>query len=165
MILSPVIFIYFFMDTMNQFEQNTPVLEVTETAKKYLNSTASWANFFAILSFIGIGFCLLAGIMMMAMGSFIERAREYSELPAGFSSLVGVLYFGMAIICYFPASYLLKFAQRTKKALASHDTPILEEAFLNMKSFWKFCGIVTIIWLALCCLTIPIIVIAAIMAI
>ena len=153
------------METTNQFEQNTNTLEVTETTKHYLDSTASWTKFFAILGFVGIGFCVLAGIMMMTMGSFIERAREYSELPAGFSSLAGVFYFVMAIIYYFPASYLLRFSQKTKNALASHDTPQLEEAFLNMKSFWKFCGIVTMIALAFCCLAIPIIIIAAIMAI
>jgi len=153
------------METTNSLEQNNPTLEVTQNAGYYLNSTASWANFFAILSYIGIIFCVLAGIMMMAMGSLIERASESANLPAGFSSLAGVLYFVIAIVCYFPASYLLKFAQKTKKALATHDTPQLEEAFLNMKSFWKFCGIVSIIWLALCCLTVPIIIIAAIMAI
>ena len=153
------------MDTMNQFEQNTPTLEVTQNAKGYLNSTASWAKFFAILSFIGIGFFVLAGIIMMTMGSFIERASESADLPAGFSSLAGVIYFVVAIICYFPASYLLKFSQKTKNALATHDTPILEEAFQNMKSYWKFFGIVAIIWLALCCLMVPIIIIAAIMAI
>ena len=153
------------MNTMEHFEQNTPTLEITETAKDYLNSTASWAKFFAILSFIGIGFCVLAGIMMMAMGSLVEKVTTYSHLPGGISAFSGVLYFVMAIIMYFPASYLLRFSQKTKIALANHDTPVLEEAFQNMKSFWKFYGIVTMIALAFSCLTIPIIIIAAIMAI
>jgi len=165
MILSPIILIYFIMDTTNQFEQNAPALEITNAAKEYLNSTASWTNFFAILYFIGIGFCVLAGILMMALGSLIERASEYSSLPSGFPSLLGVFYFVVAIILYFPASYLLRFSQKTKRTLANHNTRLLEEALQNMKSFWKFCGIVAIIWLALCCLTVPIIVIAAIMAI
>jgi len=129
------------MDTINNFEQNTQVLEVTENAKKYLKSTASWSLFFAVLGFIGVAFLAICGIVMIAM--FYDGGHLSSM------SFVGVLYIALGGVMVFPALYLLRFSQETNKALANQDTMVIEEAFKNMKSFWKFTGILTIVYIVL----------------
>ena len=129
------------MDTINNFEQNTQVLEVTENAKKYLKSTASWSLFFAVLGFIGVAFLAICGIVMIAM--FYDGGHLSSM------SFVGVLYIALGGVMVFPALYLLRFSQETNKALANQDTMVMEEAFKNMKSFWKFTGILTIVYIVL----------------
>jgi len=101
------------MDTIDNFTQNTSVLEVTENAKQFLKSTSTWTKFFAI-------------------------------------------------VMIFPALYLLRFSQNINKALASHDTLVMEEAFKNMKSFWKFNGIMVIVYFAL---VVPMLIIALIMSV
>jgi hypothetical protein len=144
------------MDTINDLGQNTQVLEVTENAKKYLKTTSSWTTFMAILSFIGIGFMVLCGIIVLAAGSFLNGAN-YDAVPfSGFYSFFGLFYIVLAAIMFFPALFLLRFSQKTTKALASQDTLVMEDAFKNMKAYWKFTGILAIIMIALCIIMVPI---------
>jgi len=139
------------MDTRENLEQNTQVLEVTENAKKYLKSTASWSLFFAVLGFIGIVFMVGYGIVILANGIYnpsidtIFLGNAMSSIAKGF----GVFYLVLGIVLIFPSLYLLRFWQKAKKALASQDTVVLEEAFKNMKSYWKFNGIMTIVMIVI----------------
>jgi len=130
------------MDTRDNFEQNTQVLEVTENAKKYLKSTASWSLFFAVLGFIGVAILVICGIAVMLMGDFFG-------VDLGYMSFFGIFYIALGIVMVFPALYLLSFSQKTKKALVDQDTMVMEEAFKNMKSYWKFTGIMAIVIISL----------------
>ncbi len=146
------------METNDILDQK-PLLEVTENSKKHLKTTASWTNFYAILCFIGVAFLLLGGIMMLAMRNMMHG---FGAVPfSGFTTIMGIIYIIMAIVMIFPALYLYRFSQRTTKALENHSTPLLEEAFLNMKSYWKFIGIVSIISIALCIIIIPIMIVVS----
>ena len=146
-----------YMDTTDNLEQNTQVLEVTENGKKYLKTTSSWTNFMAIFNFIAIAFMILCGIMVLLTGKFLDGASYGSTLPFnGFFSFIGLLYIVLAGIMIFPALYLLRFSQQTIKALANQDTLSMEDAFKNMKAYWKFTGIFTITMIALCIIMIPV---------
>ena len=119
----------------------------------YLKTASSWTNFMAILSFIGIGIMALGSIMMLVMGCFMSG---YGEPFQGFLSILGGVYLVLTGVMVFPALYLLQFSQKMKKALASQDTLVMEDAFKKMKAYWKFTGILTIVVIALCIILFPV---------
>ncbi|MDR0604691.1 MAG: hypothetical protein LBG80_10350 [Bacteroidales bacterium] len=138
------------METTDILNQKTSTLEVTENAKAYLSTAASWAKFYAIISFILTGFFVLCGLLVITVDEFMPM------MIPGFSTLIGLVYIVLAVITFFPALYLLWFSQKTQKAILNNDAQILEVSFRNMKSFWKFIGIMTIILIAVLIIFIPI---------
>lgn len=125
-------------------------LQFTQQAQDFLKETAKWASFLSILGFIGIGFMILGGIGASAMGSQIAEAQaamgQPSPIPMG---MLGILYIVMAVLYFFPVMYLFKFASNTKDAIASKNTERLTAALGNLKSHYKFLGILTIIFIVL----------------
>ena len=147
--------------TIDNLEQKTQGLEVTENAKKYLKTTSSWINFLAILDFISIGFLIFYGIIMLiSSGAMADIDTIFLGSMTYISVFVGTFCLAVGVIAFFPTLYLFRFAKKTTKALANQDTLVMEDAFKNMKSYWKFTGIMTIISIALCIISIPIIIIA-----
>ena len=126
-------------------------LQVDSVAQGYLAETAKWGKFLAILGFIGSGFMVLAGIVMMLFGSFIGDSPELAATPfaSGFGALMGVFYILIAVVYIMPALYLFRFCDRTKKALATNDTPVLTDAFGQLKSLYKFMGVLAAIFIGL----------------
>lgn len=145
------------MENFNNLEQNTVALEVTENSKNYLKTIASWSKFFAILTFVGIGIFVFVGLIMFAAGTFIESYSTEFPFPIGYMSWFYII---LAVVAFFPARYLLLFSQKAVNAIAANNTLEMENSFKNMKSYWKFMGIVTIIYLALCLTVFPIVMIA-----
>jgi hypothetical protein len=148
------------METTEILDQKTSTLEVTEKAKTYLSTIASWAKFFAILMFIYGGLIALMALLMMVLGGFMPVSLYSSGIPA----FAGILYIGLAALFFFPALYLFRFSQKIKEALLSNDAQILEVSFQNMKSYWKFIGILTIVMIALSIIIIPIAIVASVAA-
>ena len=69
-----------------------------------------------------------------------------SSVP--FPSFFGFFYILVALIYFFPVLYLFKFGSNLKSALARRDSKSLETAFENLKSHYKFIGIMAIIVLS-----------------
>lgn len=134
-------------------ENNSPFdsfeLQFTLQAQGFLRETAKWAKFLAIMGFIGLAFLVLGGISMLLMGTAISEAQASMGQPSPFPvGVLGFVYIIMAVLYFFPIMYLLKFATNTKDALDSNNTERLTTAFENLKSHYKFVGIVTIIGIA-----------------
>jgi uncharacterized protein involved in cysteine biosynthesis len=126
-------------------------LQLTSQAESFLGETAKWATFLAIVGFIGLGLTLLGGVFFISAGDTISRAQAMqggAAAPFPMAAM-GIFYIITAVITFFPILYLLKFANTMKSALASKSTDKLTEAFENMKSHYKFLGIITIIFIAL----------------
>jgi len=112
----------------------------------YLQETAKWGKFLSIVGFISVGLMVLMGIFMGTMG--MSAMNDISTMGGGpnpfgmigggffiiFYSLIGLLYF-------FPSLYLYRFSAKTKLALQNDDQAEMTEAFMNMKSLYKFWGI------------------------
>jgi hypothetical protein len=145
------------METNENLDQKTLALEVTETTKMYLKTTSSWTHFYAILGFISIGICVLTALVMFAINGQMPVGIFFQ----GYFTTMGILFLIMAGIYVFPALYLLRFSQKTNKALKEGNAHVLEEAFRNMKSYWKFIGIMSIIWIAFAIILIPVMAIAS----
>ncbi len=132
------------MDTIDQSLDGNNVLN--ETAKEYLKETAKWTRFLAILGFIGIGLMVFGGLSMGVFGSM--ASSEFNALP--FPSFVFTLiYLGVAALYYFPVSYLWKFSNKMREALAGNNEDDYTSAFENLKSHYKFIGILAAIVMGL----------------
>lgn len=128
-------------------QMNNPAeTRLNNIAKGFLKETAKWANFLAIIGFIGIGLLVLLALFAGAIFSNLPGGNVASSIGGG---LITFIYLLMALLYFFPVMYLYKFATKMKLGLARNNEDELTEAFLNLKSHYKFIGILTIIMLSL----------------
>ena len=118
---------------------------INREINNYLMITSKWGNFLAIVGYIGMGLLILVGILMMVGMSFMNN---YSHTGSEFW-LIGLLYILLAVVYYFPVTYLYKFSIQIKNGLSQKDQSVLTSGFLNLKSLLKFMGILTIVFLSL----------------
>src|SRR5690606_31016392 len=78
------------------------------------------------------------------MGAFIS---EMMGNRMGGGAFLTVFYILMAVLYFFPIYYLFQFSAKMKAALAQRNSVLLEQAFENMKSHYKFMGILMIVLL------------------
>jgi hypothetical protein len=132
-------------------------VEIGQEALGYLETTRKWTMFFAILGFVFMGLILIGGVVA---GSFIrgltsgmsgmEGAEGMGSMRAagGFASIMMIIVMLIvAVIYFFPLFYLLKFSTHAKKAVAACDANEMTLAFKYIKSYWKYLGILVIIFL------------------
>jgi hypothetical protein len=121
---------------------NPSELRLNHHSKDFLKETAKWANFLSILGFIGIGFMVIIAIFFSSI-----MASNYSEIPGmgGNSVVFTIIYLLIALLYFFPVLYLFKFASNMKRALAMDDENTLAKSFENLKSHYKFVGILAIV--------------------
>lgn len=110
----------------------------------FLKETSKWSFFLAVVGFVGIGLMALVGIIItvsMGLSSFNSTYQEFGMNMTYF----GLIYIVLAVIYFFPVLYLFNFSRKLKTALASNDMSSLTEAFSNLKSHYKFIGILAIV--------------------
>jgi len=132
--------------------QNTDLLSndlaVTTISRRYLSETAKWAKLLAILGFIMCGFMAIAAFFLPFLMSFMpagEMTPMGGAMGRGLGMIMTVMYLGLALILFMPCLYLYRFSTKMKIALLQSDSEVLDTSFSNMKSFFKFYGIITII--------------------
>ncbi|MDQ1161675.1 small-conductance mechanosensitive channel [Chryseobacterium sp. SORGH_AS 447] len=118
-----------------QFEE----LRINAAAKSFLGEAAKWTTYLSILGYIGIGFMVLAAIVLFAVGSSISMG------PMAGGIWMGVFYLALAAFYFIPINLLYKFSSNMKTALHSNDQASLVKAFEYLKSHYKFIGILTIV--------------------
>ncbi|MDR3712551.1 MAG: DUF5362 family protein [Puia sp.] len=149
-------------------EQNTPFeqtgiaqgpekslfdLQVDHETTSYLGETARWAKFIAVVGFVSCG--LLAIFGLFAGSIFGASSFGNSNLfgGSGMGGMIGVfltvVYVGLAVLYFFPCLYLFNFASKMKVALHNNDQIQLNTSLKNLKSCFKFMGIMLIIILGL----------------
>lgn len=108
-----------------------------------LKETANWAYFIAIIGFVGIGFLVLFGALF---GVILQNMPVNPYENVGFSvSYFGLIYIVMALIYFMPVLYLFNFSRKMKQAIITKDNAVLTAAFRNLKSHYKFVGILAIV--------------------
>lgn len=121
-------------------------LNVTEYSKRNLKEISRWTMFFSILGFVFIGLMVLAGFFM---GSLIPKLSGQEEsLPfPGF--LFGIIYAFMGIIYFPPVLFLFKFTRGIRNALNNNNSGEMDQAFQNLKSHYRYIGILVAIILTI----------------
>jgi len=121
------------------FENN-----LTSAAVGFLQESAKWSKFMAIIGFIGIGLMVLVSLFM-AIGLGVTNLPE---LPFSMS-VFSIIYVLFAAIYFFPVYYLYQYATKTSAALHSKNKQLLADGLENLKSHHKFLGIFTLIIISL----------------
>ncbi|HMH23962.1 MAG TPA: DUF5362 family protein [Puia sp.] len=133
-------------------ESNLFELAVDNISSSYLKETAKWAKFLSIIGFITCGFLVLIALFAGSLFSNLGQASGFGMLGAGFGAVFTVIYLIIAALYFFPCLYLFNFAAKMQVALRSNDQDQLTQSFKNLKSCYRFVGILTVIWLCLCIL-------------
>lgn len=141
-------------------------LSIDPVTKTHLIETSKWARFLAIVGFIALGLMLLFGIYMSTVFSSMDRFDNlYGRSSSNVFSMLGagmaVFYIVVAVIMFFPLLFLLRFANRMRSALAGNDQEVLNGSFQNLKAYFRYLGVITIIGLAFYALTIIIAILGA----
>lgn len=114
-------------------------------SKTYLLEVSKWGKFLAIVGYIGIAVLAIVAIALIVI-SFITSIKLDVGLSLG---TFGVIYFALAILYYFPVKFLYKFSIQIKKGLESDNNQDITLGFENLKSLFKFLGILTIVILSI----------------
>ena len=121
-------------------------IELTQETIGYLNETRKWTIFLAILGFIFIGLMVIMSFSFGAIFSAFGDQGVNLPLP---NFLFIALYIAMAILYFFPIFYLYQFSSFTKRGLTDKNENLIMLAFKNLKSHYKFIGVLTIIILSI----------------
>jgi hypothetical protein len=99
-----------------------------------------------VLGFIVCAFYFLTGLIVMLSGSMLSS----HNLPIAISAKgMGFGYLIVAILLFFPFLFLNRSCNAINNALMSSKNEELEAGLINMKSYWKYVGILTIVLLAM----------------
>lgn len=118
-------------------------LEWNDSIHRYLWETAVWAKFLAIVGFVIIGLFVLGSFWV---GNLINSISNDYEFPKSIST---IFYLIFAILYFIPSLLLFNFSIKTRKALKEDDQISINEGFSNLRSFFKYVGILTIIFLSI----------------
>jgi type IV secretory pathway component VirB8 len=137
-------------------------LQQMDYARAYLYSIGKWMKFFFVLMIICIAFMVIGGLCALVTSPLMGSLPDAGiDMPFW---IFGVLYLACAVVYIFPALYMKRAANAADIAIHSNSNEAVVEFLKNNKSLWKFCGIFTIVSIALCILLIPIIAIIGIAA-
>jgi hypothetical protein len=127
-------------------------LSIDPVTKTHLSETARWARFLAIVGMISVGlmvvFGLIYSIWLSSMVSSVQ-GRYGVQTPGAYAGGVAigsaVMFVVMAVVTFFPMLYMLRFANQMKTALYGNDQENLNSSFQNLKRYFRYVGIITII--------------------
>lgn len=128
-------------------------LSIDPATKSHLSEAAKWARFLAIVGFVFL-FCIVA-IGLYSAFTINRYEGMFNNYPGrrGLAESFGVgmmvAYLIMAIIAFFPLFFMLRFANQMREALASNNQEKLTASFQNLKIYFRYLGIITIIFLVL----------------
>lgn len=131
---------------MDNNQQVAPEISIPSQAINNLIETGKWTKFLSIVGFIFIGIMIVIALFTSAILSNIKGAENVFPYP---SYLIGIIYILIAGLYFFPVLYLYKFSTNVKKSLKTNNLQGFNTATKNLKSHFKFIGILTIIALAL----------------
>jgi hypothetical protein len=142
---------------MDNFEEIEPVspqedeveaLWVSEDVRSYLYEAAKWTKFLSIVGFV---FSAMTAIGAFGAGAVLNSVSAVSPnnplMKVGAAGLT-VIYLLFALFQFYPSFLLYKFSTATNQAVLFGDQQSLSTAVSKIKSFFKFWGIITIIFIA-----------------
>ena len=125
-------------------------IHIDHQSSSYLQEAARWAKFLAIVGFV---FCGLLALIAIFAGSVLGSVMDRFSGSSGSSAYFGgafftIIYLGLALLYFFPCLYLYRFGIKAQSALKANDNDQMTNSFRNLKSCFRFLGILTIIVLS-----------------
>lgn len=138
----------------NQNQSQIFSLTIDPVIKSHLNETARWGKFLAILGFIICGLIIIIGLFFGTIfSSLVNRSPDLSyqgNMSSGsFGALAAVFYIIIAVVYFFPCLFLYRFSTKMKTALNGNEQTDLTLSFQNLKSLFRYVGVITVIVLAI----------------
>ncbi len=121
---------------------------VTPATLQALAGTKPWVRLCSVMGFIGAGFMILVGLLMMTTGAMVGMSSEQAAGLAGLPVVMGITYIVLSIFYLFPSIKLWKYGSAIVRLMSSGSTADLEAALDQQRGFWKFVGILLIIMIA-----------------
>lgn len=123
---------------------------ISPVIKGYLKTTSGWAKFLGIVGFVLSGLMLLgtifaASIISAMTAGFEQELGTAVPISAGF---VSIFYFFIAALYFIPSLFLFQFGNKTAKSLNNLSQDELESGLANLKNYFTFWGILTIVIIA-----------------
>jgi hypothetical protein len=106
-----------------------------------LTETRPWVRLFGILMLIGAALMLIGGVFMLLAVAMGGGAAQLG--------IMGAIYLPFAFLYIYPAICLMKYASSITEASVTGRMVHVNEAILQQKKFWRFCGILTSIILGI----------------
>lgn len=130
---------------ITQLEQ----LTLNSKSKMFLREISKWTFFFAILGFLSSVFLIIAAILIATIyAQMFDVLGQQQGIP--FLGFLGASIYAVSGILYVvPVWYLFQFSGKMKLALATKNDDTLADAFMMLKSHFKFIGVFTIIVISL----------------
>jgi hypothetical protein len=125
-------------------------LHVDHEGTQFLAQAAKWGRFLSIVGFVFVGllaiFSLFAGTILTKMSDLGNvDGTASSGLGPAVGGMITFVYLLVAALWFMPVLYLYRFSTKMQSALRSNDQHFLNDSFKNLKSCFRFMGIVTII--------------------
>jgi hypothetical protein len=127
---------------------NDEKLLVTEDIRSYIYESAKWTKFLAVVGFVFSAFTLLiafgSGAFLSTLAS-VEPNNPLLQLGPGFLT---ALFLVFALLYFYPSLLLYNFSSAAKTAVLYADQEGLNLAMSKLKSFFKFWGILMIVFIS-----------------
>lgn len=127
-------------------------LKLPSRAVYFLAETAKWAKLLSVLGFIFVG---VLALLLLIGSFFVPTPTDNINMDSIFGSQNTIkfqmiaMYIVMLGIYIVPLVFLYRFATYTKKAIADNNVDDIAYALSNQKSFFKFFGVLSIIFIAI----------------
>ncbi|GAB4495028.1 MAG: hypothetical protein OHK0019_22980 [Saprospiraceae bacterium] len=138
----------------NQFAQEPGAdgLQVTRNMKINWLSTAKWAMFLTVITFIYLGFAVLPMFVVMPMMGTALAMSGQSEL-AGMIESTGTVFiiFALAVlgVMFMITLFHLRFSTGIQRAIQYDSQEAFESAWRNLRNYFRWNGIITIAMIAI----------------
>ncbi len=130
-------------------EQPTGLL-LLQDAQYVLHQSGKWANFLAIMGFIGSALFAIAGLFVgTVMSTLSALGGAAAAMPAGFGVLMSLFYILGAFIYFLISRHLYRYAGKIRTGIEMQSSEQVSAAFSSLHSFFKWKGIILIIILSL----------------
>ncbi len=137
-----------FAQTIFMNQQNDSIFEISinEESQVYLRDIAVWAKFLAIVGLILGALVSLAGVFVMIAGPALSSLMGDMGVAMG---ALGIVYVFAGLLYIYPSLKQLKFAKQIVEGFAKQDQATVTAAFQNLKSVFRFWGILTVVIIGL----------------
>jgi uncharacterized membrane protein YidH (DUF202 family) len=124
-------------------------LQIDPVSKSHLSSVSGWARFLSIMGMLLLAVGLAATIMTFVFWQqrFGTDVMDRGIANIRLTSMIGSIL--VMVACFFPLLFLLQFSTRLKRALAGNDQQEINEAFLLLKKYFRYLGLLLLVAIVL----------------
>jgi hypothetical protein len=123
---------------------------LTAEGLKFLKQTKPWVRFLAVMVFIVVAFTVIGALIMLLVGvagNFFGAGSETFGILPGEGMIIGFVYLVIGILYITPGIFLFRYATAIKVLESACKSQALENALKYQRSFWRYIGILTVIYL------------------